>query len=331
MIDLMFPIAFANYDPHAASGEKNPGGGMATKTLAVRQVLSQRYIVNLIQDFGDVQSDVLVIEPLTPRLLGLNLEEWVEKLHACDAKKILYCSEMEVSRWAPRTLRRVFEAVDVVTANTKYQKDLIWTLSEGQVQPHYLCDPIDESLFRPSAKKTCRVFSAGRIAKVKNSGFLIGVFRKLKTRFGELIETAYFGSAKLWGFGEPEDSRIQGQIESSVDFFLGGISRSQLAYLFGESLIYVSKSTHDVYSSTHVETLSAGCISVGGGHPFYRGRPGIAGLKSVNEFVDAVGSLLEKSPADLDKMGQESRDYVLKHCGFEAFLGQFQRVMQELV
>lgn len=331
MIDLMFPINFANYDPTAASGEKNPGGGMATKTLAVRQVLSQRYIVNLTQDFDNVQSDVLVIEPLTPRLLGLNMTEWIEKLRACPAKKILYCSEMEISRWAPHTLRQIFDAVDVVTANTKYQKDLIWTLSAGQVQPHYLCDPIDESLFRPSAKKARRVFSAGRIAKVKNSGFLIGVFKRLKARFGDAIETAYFGSAKLWGFGEPEDSRIQGHIESSVDFFLGGISRSQLAFLFGESLVYVSKSTHDVYSSTHVETLSSGCISVGGGHPFYRERPGIFGLKTPNDFVEAIGTLIEKPAAELDEMGQQSRDYVVKHCGFEAFLGQFQRVMQELV
>ena len=103
MIDLMFP--FFDYNPNERSGLSNPGGGMPTKLIAVRDVLSRRYILNIIQRFEEVKNDVLIIEPLTPRLADLDFEEWIEALHACKAKKILYCSEMEVCRWAPRLFR----------------------------------------------------------------------------------------------------------------------------------------------------------------------------------------------------------------------------------
>ena len=77
--------------------------------------------------------------------------------------------------------------------------------------------------------------------------------------------------------------------------------------------------------------LSAGCISVGGGHPLYAERPGISGLKGVSEFVDEVSSVLDLRQEELKRACKESRDYILQHCGFEAFLRQFDRIMRELI
>ena len=328
MIDLMFP--FFDYNPNERSGLSNPGGGMPTKLIAVRDVLSRRYILNIIQRFEEVKNDVLIIEPLTPRLADLDFEEWIEALHACKAKKILYCSEMEICRWAPRTFQRIMEGVDLVTANTKYQANLIKTLSGNEIQPFRLCDPIDEMLFCPS-KKRLHVFSAGRVSKDKNSDFLIDVFKKGPKVWGPSVQTAYFGSATLWGHANPIDIQIEREIESCVDYFEGGVSRNNIARLFGESLIYFSKTKHDVYSSTHVEILSSGCLSTGGGHPMFRERPGISGLRTAKDFIKAIQSLLKTSPSEIDKLSCKSRDYVLRHCGFEAFQNQFDKIIQELL
>lgn len=331
MIDLLYPVHYEQFDPHAPSGEKNPGGGMATKMLSVREVLSRRYIVNIAKNFDTITSNIVVIEPLTPRLMQQDISDWIAALKACKAKKILFCSEMEVSRWSPNTFAEIMAAVDVVTANTAYQTAMIQTLSGGEIEPMYLCDPIDESLFQPLYPKRTRIFGAGRISRFKNSQFHVELFRAVKSAFTDRIETAYFGSANLWGPSHREDHEIAEALKSTVDVFQGGMSRQAVSKRFGESLIYASKTEHDVYSSTHVEILGTECISVGGGHPMFEERPGFAGLKTLDDFLAVIEMLLSCSEAELAVMQKESRAYMLQHCSFDAFLRQFDKVIQEVL
>ena len=335
MFDFMFPRF--SYDDAGTVGQQNPGGGMATKRKALEKVLSERYFFNWITDFSEVKSPILIIEPLSLRLntnrphttdLTAWTHQWVEDLSACPAKKILYCSEMEVARWSPNLLSEILEAVDVVTANTTYQKRLIWTLSSGSRYPYYLCDPIDTELFQPLPVKKHRIFSAGRISAFKNTGFLIDVFKAIKTHFGDAVETAYFGNAALWGIANSIDDKIADALETGVDVYRGGINRAALARCFGESLFYISKTTHDVYSSTHAEALSSGCISIGGGHPLFQERPGIAGLKTVDDFVKSVVRLMSESEEQRQHRQRASRTYVEEHCSFEAFHKQLKAVLE---
>lgn len=327
MIDLMYPFN-DEYDETQPAGTANPGGGMATKGIAVQEALSKWYHVNLIRDFKELTSNMLIIEPLTPRLLNRDMNEWVEQLKACSAKKILYCSEMEIARWSPKTFADITEAVDIVTANTDYQKSIIRTLSAGQVKPYKLCDPINTKLFAPRKKKPI-VFSAGRISHIKNSQFLIDVFRAVKSELK--VETAYYGAADLWGNKpDPFDTFIEAEIKATVDTFSGNISREKLASKFSRALIYISKTTHDVYSSTHAEILSTENISLGGGHLLFTERPGISGLKTVDDFVYAIEKVLALPKKQIKQKGREGRDYILKECGYKAFLKQFQRIVHAL-
>ena len=331
----MFPRF--SYDQSGSVGQQNPGGGMATKRQALDKVLSERYFFNWITDFSEVKQPILIIEPLILRLnhsrpdtmdLETWTQQWVENLSACRARKILYGSEKEIARWSPNLFSQILENVDVVTANTTYQMDLIWTLSNGECYPYFLCDPIDTELFQPSPVKKPRVFGAGRIAKFKNTEFLIEVFKAIKAHFGGAVETAYFGNASLWGIANSIDNKIADALKNCVDFYRGGISRAILARLFGESLFYISKTTHDVYSSTHVEALASGCISMGGGHPLFQERPGIAGLKTVADYVNAVEQLLSESEEQRNHRQVASRAYVEEHCGFEAFHKQLKEVLE---
>ena len=335
MFDFMFPRY--SYNESGAVGQQNPGGGMATKQKALDKVLSERYFFNWITDFSEVKHPILIIEPLILRLnnsrphtmdLETWTEQWLKELSMCRARKILYCSEQEIVRWSPNLFSQILEEVDVVTANTAYQKHLIWTLSNGGRYPHYLCDPIDTELFQPSPVKKARIFGAGRIAKFKNTEFLIEVFKAIKTHFGDAVETAYFGNASLWGLADSIDDKIADALKNCVDFYRGGISRVSLARLFGESLFYISKTTHDVYSSTHAEALASGCISIGGGHPLFQERPGIAGLKTVADYVNIVEQLISESEEQCNERQVASRAYVEEHCGFEAFHKQLKSVLE---
>lgn len=334
MFDFMFPIF--TYDESRAAGSGNPGGGMATKQKSLHKVLSERYFFNWITSFEEVTMPILIIDPLVIRIAERNsddddntrTEKWIEGLENCRAKKILYCSEMEIARWSPRTFQRIFENVDVVTANTNYQRSIIWTLSNGSCYPYHLCDPIDDELFAPATHKKNRIFSAGRISKFKNTDFLTEAFKEIKKAFGNDIETAYFGNAEMWGEADAIDNKIASEIKTAVDLYLGGINRAYLARLFGESLIYVSKTRHDVYSSTHAEILAAGCISLGGGHPVFRERPGIDSLTTPSSYVKAIGDILYASDEQIADWQAESREYIEKHCGFEAFHKQLKAVLE---
>ena len=330
MIDLMFPLYLTAYNPNEKAGVNNSGGGMATKLLSVMNILSQRYVVNVVERFEDVTSEVLIVEPLTPRMLNLDMKEWLDSLRTVTAKKVLYCSEMEVVRWSPSTLASILESVDVVTANTTYQKQIIWALSRGACYPLRLCDPIDDSLFRPGHDKKVRVFSAGRVSKDKNSDFLVKVFREVKSLLGGDVETGYYGSATLWGDADSGEVGIEHALIDAVDYYRPGVPRNELAALFGDSLIYLSKTKHDVYSSTHVEVLASGCVSVTGGHPLYLERPGISGLDTAKEFAVAVRDVLS-SDETLQRLSQQSRDYVVANCGFSAFMSQFNHLLEVLL
>ena len=335
MFDFMFPRY--SYNESGSVGQQNPGGGMATKQKTLDKVLSERYFFNWITDFSEVKHPILIIEPLILRLNNnrphtMDLEtwttQWVKDLSACRAKKVLYCSEQEIVRWSPNLFSAILQNVDVITANTTYQKAMIWTLSNGEQYPHYLCDPIDTELFQPSPVKKPRIFSAGRIAKFKNTAFLIEAFKAIKRHFGSAIETAYFGNASLWGLADSIDDKIADTLKSCVDCYEGGISRFSLVRLFGESLFYISKTTHDVYSSTHAEALASGCISIGGGHPLFQERPGIAGLKSVADYVNTLEALMAESKAQCEERQRASRAYIEEHCGFEAFHKQLKSVLE---
>lgn len=328
MIDLMYPSSIQRYDPEKPASAQNPGGGMATKVASVANALSAFYMTQLISRWEDVSSPVVLIEPLTPRLSSQDLDLWIEDLKACSAHKILYCSEMEVMRWHPKAFKSVADHVDVVTANTDYQKSMIQTLSLGQVVPLRLCDPIDTALFRPSPDKEKIVFGAGRIARFKNSGFLIDVFQKLN-KSG--IHTAYYGDVGLWGNKKPDpkDVAIQDAIKETVSEYEGSMPRTDLSARFGEASVIIGKTTHDVYSSTHVEALASGCVSIGGGHPMYRERPGTTNLQTPSDFARAVANTL--SSPDLEKKQKEAREYALRHCSYEAFIKQFQTILKGIV
>ena len=328
MFDFMFPVF--SYDASLSASKRNPGGGMATKRGSLDKVISERYFFNWVGSFKQVTMPIVLIEPLTVRLgehYKGDVDTFIEDLKACPAKKVLYCSEMEVARWGPKTFTAIIENVDIVTANTDYQKHLIWTLSNKSCFPYHLCDPIDDELFRPLSKVK-RIFSAGRVADFKNTEFLINVFKAVKARFGDKIETAYFGNADMWGEGSPEDFKIEAELKSAVDVYEGGVSRSVLSRLFGESLIYASKTTHDVYSSTHAEILASAVISLGGGHPLFRERPGVSGLTDVESFLNATQTVLEMPENQIRAMQKASRDYILKHCGYEAFHKQLKAILE---
>ena len=69
---------------------------MHTKVDRVRRAVGEIYQLRVGSDLSEMRSDFLLIEPLYFRMEG-KFELDALRLHP--AKKILYCSAMEVFRW----------------------------------------------------------------------------------------------------------------------------------------------------------------------------------------------------------------------------------------
>ena len=111
MIDYLVPDYFINISPSGS-------GGMHTKVSRVREAATLTYQMHVGSDLSEMRSDFLLIEPLYFRMED-NFDLDALRLHP--AKKILYCSEMEMLRCPGGFRKELLKICDVVTCNCDYK------------------------------------------------------------------------------------------------------------------------------------------------------------------------------------------------------------------
>lgn len=87
MIDYVVPSFFTERRAYS--------GGMHTKVDRVQRAAGLIYRINVVSDISQLRSEFVLIEPLFFQMEG-NFD--LEALRNHPAKKVLYCSEMEVFR-----------------------------------------------------------------------------------------------------------------------------------------------------------------------------------------------------------------------------------------
>ena len=337
MIDYLVPSYFLNFNVGAESGVSNPGGGMRTKILAVQRA-SRHYWIKPQTDVSSLKSDFVLVEPLWFReSLGANVSEVgnvsltperkLELLSQYSAFKILYCSEMEMLRWSGSFRSAVLEVFDLVTYNCEYQRVLFDAL--GVRNMVLLHDPIDENLFKPSESKKMTVVSTGLISPLKNSEFIRDLYKELVDL---PVQTVFVGGSTLWGHHDADCMRLEYDIRNYCDIFVENAPQPVLAQYLAESSFFVSNSIHDTYSSGHAEGVSAGCISVCGGHELFRERPGYFVRAGVSNIVDVLIDLTDGFKKKPDKsLYDESRNWAVDNIGFDVFDDRLVNVVKKVI
>lgn len=191
----------------------------------------------------------------------------------------------------------------------------------------YLCDAIDPYLFKP-AKKEMSVVAVGGLKHIKNPYLIFEVFEKLKDSG---IERIYIGSAEIWSNeNRYEDFVLANQIRSCTDIWIPNASYVDTAYYLSTAAIGINDTWHDVSSRTNQEMLMAEVISIGGSHPLFKDRPGIHGLKTADEFVDAIREITDDFSQIPSERGQKGRHWALKNVSTDIFLEQFNELIRSV-
>lgn len=323
-MDILVPASVAQYDLSRPPGNANPGGGVGVKYARVEEVLQRRSpSVRRVSALESIRSDFVIVDPLWFNWNNRdNREEKLEAfLQMAFPHVLLYGSEQNLLRWPARLREKLVSQVSWITHNCRYQRDMFRAC--GIYQSQYLCDPVPEHIFYPVQKER-RIYASGQISWEKNTEALIEVFLYLQ---GSGIETCYIGSASTWGDGDcpAADMRRQelaSELEEVTDVFLGNVSQAVAARWANSSLYHLHVATHDCSCQNQQEAALGGAVLWGLQHPINGERP-VFWYKSTAEVAEAILSYQHTRQAqDIASLAQSNWSY-------EAFLRQFDRILQE--
>ncbi|MCY4129256.1 MAG: hypothetical protein OXG15_08460, partial [Gammaproteobacteria bacterium] len=303
---------------------------ISDKTICILDAWRKFYDVGVGENIEDAHGiDMLVVEPLWFRLRGglddlqsPNLEEAVKSYEDHPAKhKIVYCSEFAFIKLPKEFRDRIIEASSVVTTNCDYQRDCFRALGIETIR---LCDPVDEEIYYSSkfSEKTLSIIAGGRISSVKNIGKIIRLFEALKDY---PIETIYIGDASLWGEQDKRDLRLEREIGQVADVHHHNLSQADLASVLAPISYGVMDTIHDSCSAFNIILCMSGIRCFYGLHGAWQGRPGVGGLDTVQDFVEAIN---ESTLTD-EHIG-ESQKWAIDNYSKQAFLNDWTDLRKQI-
>ena len=338
-IDYLVPEMYIGFDLET---QRNSGGGMMPNVNARATALRAWYDVRIIHTVEEIKSAFCLIEalwfsmnpewgstemPENGDIFGAVQDAYANRLDKLfdetATRKVIACCELEIARipWWSRAKFNHYPAGVVV--NTPYLYNIVKALGINPIG--YLCDAIDPYLFKPG-KKERSVIAVGGLKHAKNPYLIFEVFDKLKDSGMKRI---YIGNAAVWSNeNREEDLVLQNQIRDYVDVWIPNASYIETAYHLSTAGIGINDTWHDVSSRTNQEMLMSGVISVGGRHPLFNDRPGIHGLKTADEFVNAIGELTNGFSEIPVEKGQEGRKWAETNVSTDAFLMQFNQLVR---
>lgn len=333
MMDIFYLTVdrYHQYKPHIPPGIENPGGGISDKTLAVLKAWRRFYQVGVSENVHNYpDAKILVVEPLWFKLRGNlrdplwapDMEEAVRAYESYDtAFKICYLSEFSFLKFPKRYRDRIIAASTVVTSNCAYQKAYF---AQFGIKTSHLCDPVDDTQLPALAlPRTMNVCAVGRISTTKNSQKIADLFQALKAY---PIETVYIGDAGLWGDVNALDKSIELQIQQVADRYYPNQTLKTLMQQLNGYACGVFDSFHDSCSASNITALMSGVRCLYGRHGCWRERPGVHGLDTVDDFVEA----LKSETANFTVIPEGSASWAIKRYGLNAFLEDWSTLLQEI-
>ena len=152
------------------------------------------------------------------------------------------------------------------------------------------------------------------------------IFRALKAH---PIQTVYIGGAALWGDARWQDKAIEREMRVVVDEFHGSLAQVPLSRAIASMACGLFDSFHDSCSASNLEALMGGVRCFYGLHGCWEHRPGVHGLNTVQEFVDALAQETDGFTRGPDENhAAAARAWALENYSQHRFLDDWMGVLQ---
>ena len=320
---------YSKYDPIAPISLSNPGGGMGPKTLSAIDVWRGFYDVQASEDIN-VGADILVVEPLWFLLRGdgnnlvePDVEDAIDQYKSHPARiKILYTSELALLKLGRGHLGQIVDASTVVTTNCEFQRKL-FDMYDILTMP--LCDVTDGSYFDSDSLKRLSVMGMGRISHEKNSQKVVEIFKRLEGK----IERVYFGSASLWGFSKDNDLPIESELKSHCDTIFSNVPQTTVVRELAGVSLAIFDTFHDCCSTSNLQALASGCLCFYGHHGLWKERPGIHGLETIDDFVEAIEEATDQFTCLPDNgLRIKAEEWAINNTSSNCFINEWQDIIK---
>lgn len=314
-ITAVFRSDHCNFNERLPPSDKNPGGGVCIKLLNLKLAIPSIKVVSEIYGAGMVS----LVESLW--FSGGGFEDFDNRIKQYEANtsyKILWTSDVEFARWDGQYRDRIFNATDVVAANSPYMLQMLRSFMPNVV---LLTDPIDINFIEPD-KKLPYLFGMSNIAIEKNIDSIIEIYKSLPLELG--LQKGFIGSADIWGLDIRNKVALQlgKELAKSCDWHIPNATRLQVVKKVSRCWGFVSDTAYDTFSYSMVEAMLAGCWCFCGQHPIFDDRPVIR--------FDTPADAVEKISTQLDKgmtINEEARQYVIDHYSLAVFRSQFKEIL----
>ena len=278
------------------------------------------------------QFDVILIE-----LMGLlqdprdDVFKRIEELKNYPAPKVVYGSDSEIFRWTGAELDALKAITTLWIPNCKWQADYFRDFDLPVT--HIVSEPINCDLFRPATEIKKVIIAGGAISYEKQTEFFIGLFGELSKMDTGEYQTAYVGSADLWGAPKPIDLELQHYLEEVIDIFHGNVSQSKVASILGIAAIVVLNPHYETCNRFHMEAMASGKPTVCGKHILYDERPVTLRFdSSVEDCIEKLSYLTKDFEELPDKShGKTARAFADEYFAYEASLNALNTLLRGVV
>lgn len=330
MLDYLTCKMWHFYNPNFSPSANTSAGGMASATYRTLEALSEVYpATRVISNTKEISAGTLVIEPLIltmpPAEGDETHDEIIKGIESYKGKKILYCSEKAMLRMAPPIRQRLVAAVDCITANCLFQRDIFKYI--GVNVQHILPDPIPLHFVpHESVKKEKKIVAMGNISHEKNTPQLIEVFKALNGQ----VERVYIGSCGLWN---PDTSKnhvglqLQEQLYAECDTVVNDVPERQVVEMLVTSQFGFWCAIHDVFSTCIHEMLMSGLLCVTANHGLAKYLP-VNNVSGAANQISEIQRLITLNPDVLRKQSSANVEWAQENVSYPAFLDKFATVLK---
>lgn len=309
-----------SHDPQVGASLENPGGGLARKAEQLQLALPALTFVPYLSQARHVHITEALWFTGGPNFSSDVMWNRIEEYKKLEAFKVLWTSDLECLRWTGNERDAVFEASDVVAANSNYMFDVL----SAYVQPSKLCvltDPIDPEFVRPEPK-ALSMYASSQVVLEKGIADIVRLFRGVEGK----IERVFLGSPETWGLAlKPQTSyRLDGELSVVSDRRIKEANREDVKRTAASSWLFASFARFESFGYAMAEALLAGCWVFCIDHRVYVDRP----VFCFPDVESAVASLLEFiETRTLTSVNQEGRQFVIDNYSLSVFRSQFMSIV----